>query len=196
MNGCSASLNNYAATPPVIRGTCHNGQCVCSVGFGGQDCSKISGTPKPIEFKSPRKTRKDACTQDICTSTCSFGGSCIDTTTCECFDHWGHGAAADLSTVTDTVDDSTDAVKKKRSKKSLLIERWSMSNADRSHLRAVLGELGYSAPIPSGALDPCVTPWMSESKPPEQSSHLLIVCNNRGRVTEIDVGRMKLKGSL
>ena len=69
-----------------------------------------------------------------------------------------------------------------------------MSLDDREHLRAVLTELGYMNPIPSGASDPCSTPWMSVSKPPLQTSHLLIVCNNRGRVTEIDVGRMELKG--
>jgi hypothetical protein len=62
MNGCSASLNNYTTTPPIIRGTCHLGQCVCSLGFGGQDCSKISGTPTP-PLQTIIKKAKDKCIQ-------------------------------------------------------------------------------------------------------------------------------------
>ena len=193
-NDCSSTLNNYTSSPPVIRGTCINGQCVCGNGFGGQDCSKISGTPPKITYSPPPEIAQDKCTQDVCTSTCSFGGSCIDPLTCRCFDHWGNGQAGDPSTI--TIPKTDTPLSTTSTSTSMLVDRWPMNIQDRNNLQSILTTLGYKQSIPTGDKDPCTHPWISIAASPLQNPHVLVLCNNRGKVTEIDLSRMELKGTI
>ena len=195
LNDCSSSLNNYTSSPPTIRGTCGvNGQCFCTVGWGGSDCSKISGNPLVNDF-SPSVQRQDKCTQHVCTATCSFGGECTDPLTCVCNDHFGHGPIGDPTTIEDedqeqTASSSTSRSSSSKIATSMQIDRWSMITSDRTNLQILLKALGFLQPIPKGKADPCVQPWVTAV------NHVLVLCNNRGRVTEIDAGRMKLAGTL
>jgi len=186
-NACSASINN--STSNEIRGTCSNGHCVCFKGFGGNDCSKTSTSPSI--HPATAMPMIDACTEEVCATTCTFGGSCVASTTCACFDHWGHGPPPDPETIATpkNAEEKDDDESAGLTTVPLLIERWPMLSSDRQQLRAVLTALGYTAPIPKGNKDPCILPWVV-------SNHVAVLCNNHGRVTEIDFSRMSLKGQI
>ena len=193
-NACSASLNNYTSNPPILHGQCISGQCHCSSGFAGLDCSKRAG-PVPL-LPNAVSSPLDTCTQTICTATCSFGGSCITPQTCSCFDHWGHGSPPDLSTIdqppTSTTTPTTPTTTSPTYSNTFKIERLPMLPTDRNALHIILTTLGVHNPtIPTGNHDPCVFPWTIAS-----SSVVTVHCNTQGRITEIDLSRLTLSGTL
>ena len=219
VNDCSAGLANRSAVPPVLRGYCRNGTCVCAAGFGGIDCSQGAPEAAGDSGAPTRATDREAatCTQDICTSTCSFGGVCTDTTTCHCNDRWGHGPPASLDAVVDDgldLDDIDDGdtqsgLRRKKTKlpPRLFIDRRPMTASDRANLDVVLRSLGFHSPIPTGRNDPCLTPWPGAAKvspPAADPQHrgglvnprVVVLCDIDGHVTEIDFSRMKLTGIL
>jgi hypothetical protein len=196
MNDCSASLNNYTSNPPIIRGKCLTGKCQCSKGFTGNDCSKMSELPSDLPIAI--QPFEDDCTQEVCTATCTFGGSCTSTDTCTCFDHWGHGPPPDPSTIkapkppkssTSSASSTSSTSSPTSPTEPSLIDRWPMISTDRQHLQSVLITLGYSQSIPKGKNDPCLKSWIV-------SNHVSILCNNHGSVTEIDFSRTHLSGTI
>jgi hypothetical protein len=221
VNDCSASLANYSVSPAVVPGACVEGRCVCAQGFQGIDCSDFGsdfgGEDAHRSAAVPPPLTDDdvvTCTSDVCTSVCSFGGSCVDDTTCSCYDHWGHGKAPAISSAAaaaaaDTAASRSDAGGSDAGGGgggggSARVDRRPMTTHDRAVLQRVLHGLGFPEAIPTGGKDPCLTPWhhfsslnpLPDTTIKDNPNPVLVRCHIDGNVTEIELSRLKLKGRL
>lgn len=207
VNDCSASLANFSVSPPVIPGECVEGACVCAPGFAGIDCSIAeNGANAPAANVTAADESIVTCTSEVCSDTCSFGGSCVDDMTCSCNDHWGHGKASAVSSAAAaaarvTGSSGTAATSERGGGDRARIDRKMMTNHDRLVLQRVLRALGFREEIPSGKKDPCTVPWRHFSSTDQSPSRtlanpVLIRCHIDGQVTEMDFSRLKLQGQL